>query len=189
MEKYLKSCYLISVNEEMESKALEIIEDREDKEKSARELFKWVRDSYCWDMGKIRKASYLIEENPERAMSFSKSGLLISLLRSIEIPARYNYMNCKMQNKVEGTVESSVHAPVEVKIDDEWITADPTYGPHTRKYHDISKFRKKTWEHIENSEKKAELDRGFVMAYNYLLRFVHPDIRSIKKELRKVQEL
>jgi len=181
--------YLISVNERTRSEAAGIVSDEEDKEKSARELFEWVRDNYCWDMRSIESSEALLGRENSKAMSFSKSNLLISLLRSLDIPARIFLINCRMENKIKGGTESSIHGPVQIKVNGEWIVADPTYGPHTTDYHDKSEFGEETWEELQSSELKHDLDRSFVWGYNYILQYVHPDVRSIRKQLRSVQNI
>lgn len=188
MNHYQNPGYLTPVNDRTRDKAENILDNPKNNKETAKQLFEWVRDNYCWDMMKIESSEALIDRGPSKAMSFSQSNLLISLLRSKDIPARINFINCQMRNEIEDTVEDSIHGPVEIKIDGEWVVADPTYGPHTEKYHNVSKFGEKTWEEVSKSEKKSELDRSFVLGYNYIFRFVHPDVRSIKKQLRQIQD-
>ncbi|MFB6203931.1 MAG: transglutaminase family protein [Candidatus Nanohaloarchaea archaeon] len=187
---YLEPGCLCPVNPTMRAKAEEIIDKQTTDREKARRLHEWVRDRYCWDMKKkIIGSGKILRYNPERAMSFSKSNLLVSLLRSIDIPARYNYLNCTMYNEHSEEEEESIHAPVEVHVNGEWITADPTYGPHTSRYKSVAEFGEQTWEEAESSEKRAELPRSTVWLWNYALRWFHPEIRSMQKELRELQEL
>jgi len=122
-------------------------------------------------------------------MSFDKSNLLVSLLRSINIPARFRMIKCTFHNEYKDRIDTSYHAPVEVTIDGDWITADPAFGKHTRQFKSIAAFGEETWEDIAKSSRVSSLSRLFVLPYNYLIRFVHPDVRTIRDELRECQQI
>lgn len=181
--------YLCPVNERMREQAREFTDSGDSDREKAERLFHWVRDTYCWDMTKIRGAGHLLREQPTRAMSFDKSNLLVSLLRSIDIPARFRMIKCTFYNEYKDRIDDSYHAPIEVKLGDDWITADPTFGKHTRRFKSVSEFGEETWETIEKSSRVVSLSRFFVLPYNYIARFFHPDIRKIRKELRECQDL
>lgn len=188
-EQFQEGGYLCPVTDEMTAKATEIAAGVESDEEIARALFRWVRDEYCWDMTKVRGAQYLLEEEPLRAMSFDKSNLLVSLLRSSDIPARFRLLRCIFYNERKEREDKSVHAPVEIYLDGEWVVADPAFGPHTEQYMPVSELGEETWMSVESSNRVAELPRKFVLPYNYVLRFIHPQIRRVQSELRDCQEL
>ncbi|MDY6777389.1 MAG: transglutaminase family protein [Candidatus Nanohaloarchaea archaeon] len=189
MNDYLHSGYLCPVNKKTVQKAEDVAGEKETDRERAEALFEWVRDTYCWDMTKVGGATYLLHKEPARAMSFDKSNLLVSLLRSVEIPARFNFIKCTFQNEYKDRIDDSIHAPVEVKLDDEWITADPAFGEHTSQFKSVASFGEKTWKDLKESKKLAELPRWFVFMYNHIMRYLHPDVRKIRRELRECQNL
>lgn len=187
MDQYLDNGYLCPVNEAVQKKADAITADDKTDRAIAETLFHWVRDKYCWDMTKIRGAQYMLQAEPTYAMSFDKSNVLVSLLRSAGIPARFNYITCTFYNEYKDRIDDSVHAPVEVYLDGEWITADPAFGTQTEQFKSAAAFGEETWETIKSSKQLHALPRHFVFGYNYIFRFLHPDIRTIRSELRECQ--
>lgn len=156
-------------------------------DQDARELFRWVRDTFCWDMTAVRGAGHLVDQRPEYAMSFDKSNLLVALLRSQGIPARFRLLRCTFHNRYRDREDASIHAPVEIRLDGDWVTADPAFGPQTSRFIPASTFGEPTWEQVRSSERMTQLPRWLVWGYNYCFRFVHPDIRRIRAELRDCQ--
>lgn len=155
----------------------------------AEELFLHVRDGYVWDMRKVVGAQVLVERDATYAMSFDKSNLLAALLRARGIPSRFRFIKCTFHNDHRDRIDTSYHAPVEVHLDGEWVTADPAFGEATSAFKAVSGFGEETWEEIESERVVAALPRGFVLGYNYLFRFVHPTVRKIRRELRECQDV
>lgn len=189
MSQYTEGGYLCPANDRFSAKATEIAAGVESDAEIAKALFRQVRDTYCWDMAKTRGAQYLLEKQPQRAMSFDKSNLLVSLLRSSNIPARFKFIKCIFYNEYKEREDTSIHAPVEARIDGDWTVADPAFGPHTEQFKSVAEFGEETWETIESEKILAALPRWFVLSYNYGMRFVHPTVRQIRDELRECQEL
>ncbi len=186
---YLAGGYLCPVNDRVREAATDVAGDTEEDAAVARQLFEHVRDRYCWDMTRIVGADTLLREAPTYAMSFSKSSLLVALLRSQGIPARFRLLKCKMYNGYRDAVDDSIHAPAEVLLDGEWVTADPTYGEKTAEFREPAEFGEETWKSASSEEERAALPRRFVWAYNYGLRFMHPAIRRIRSDVRECQEV
>lgn len=181
--------YLCPVTSSTRSKARAIVSTADDKDVAAEELFEWVRDTYVWDMTKIYGSTHLLEEQPTYAMSFDKSNLLVSLLRSLDIPARFYFIQCTFYNEYKDRLDDSIHAPVEIKRDGEWVTADPAFGEQTKRFKSVSEFGKETWKDVKRSKTVSQLPRWFVWSYNYVMRFVHPTVRTIRTELRECQDV
>lgn len=179
--------YLCPVTEEVERKAEEIAGERSDRER-AEQIFEWVRDSFVWDMNKIRGAPYLLGERPEYAMSFDKSNLLVAMLRSQGFEARFRFMRCRFYNEYKDRVDDSIHSPVEVKLDGDWTVADPAFGPETNEFIPVSEFGEETWKEVKSEKRLDQLPRWFVYLYNYGARFVHPDVRAIRSQLREIHD-
>lgn len=179
--------YLCEVTDSIETQAEDIISEGESR-KQAKELFEWVRDNFVWDMNRIHGANYLLEKRPKYAMSFDKSNLLIALLRSQGFEARFRFMRCTFYNKYKNCVDNSIHAPVEVKINGEWIIADPAFGEETNNFISVSEFGEKTWEEVRSEKRVEELPKWFILFYNYGARFLHPNVRSIRKQLHEIQD-
>lgn len=177
--------YLCQPTEEIEKQAESIIGEEEPGEQ-AREIFEWVRDSFVWDMNKIRGASHLLSERPTYAMSFDKSNLLVAMLRSQGFDARFRFMRCKFYNEFKDRVDDSIHAPVEVKAEGSWIVADPAFSKETREFISVSEFGEETWKEVKSEKRINHLPRWFVYFYNYGARFVHPDVRSIREQLHEI---
>lgn len=189
MREYKSGGWLCPVNDATEERAMSVAGERDTTEGTARALFHHVRDGFCWDMTKVKGATHLLEDGPRRAMSFDKSNLLVALARSIGIPARFNLIRCTFYNKYQDREDSSIHAPVELHIGDEWVTADPAFGKHTSTFKEPASFGERTWEDAKNEKRVAALPRHLVIGYNYLLRFIHPGVRRIRKELRACQQI
>lgn len=178
--------YLCPVTPVVEEKSEELTKGVK-KEDEARVLFEWVRDRFIWDMTKIRGAKYLLSRSPEYAMSFDKSNLLIALFRARGFEARFRFMRCTFHNEFRDEIDDSFHAPIQVKVDEEWVTADPAFGADTSEFKSVSSFGEETWESIKSEKKIDQLPRWFVYTYNYGARFLHPGVRSIKSQLRQAQ--
>lgn len=181
--------YLCEVSEDVEREAADISEGAGGEREEAELLFEWVRDGFVWDMKRIRGARYLLSEEPKYAMSFDKSNLLVALLRARGFEARFRFMSCVFKNDYKDRLDDSVHAPVEVVIGGDWVTADPAFGEATSEFKEVSKFGEETWEEIKNEKKVKSLPRWFVYSYNYVLKYIHPDIKRIRRELREVQDV
>lgn len=189
VEEYRTGGYYCPVTEEIRRQAAGLVGDTKSRREDAEELFCWVRDRYCWDMTKVRGSRYLITSGPTFAMSFDKSNLLVSLLRSQNIPARFRLIKCTFYNEFKGRHDDSIHAPVEVEIDGEWVIADPAFGKHTRKFKSVSEFGQPTWGSVDTSRTVSELPRWFVLMYNHVVRHVHPTVRQLRRELRECQDV
>ncbi|MDY6771539.1 MAG: transglutaminase-like domain-containing protein [Candidatus Nanohaloarchaea archaeon] len=189
MREYKVGGYLCPVDERTRETAHAIVTDTDDSDHAARELFHHVRESFCWDMTKIRGTQHLLAEEPVRAMSFDKSNLLVSLARSLGIPARFNLIRCTFHNEYKDRTDSSIHAPVELRLDGDWVTADPAFGEATSRFKPPSQFGEQTWEETSSEKKVSELPKKLVLGYNYLFRFLHPGVRRIRNELRECQEI
>ncbi len=187
-DEFLQPSYLCESDREAVQVKAEVVAGGSEGEEAARKLFRWVRDEYVWDFTKIVGAERLLEQDGRKAMSFSKSNLLAALLRSQGIPARFNLVHGIYHDDHLDRDDHTVHAPVEVYLDGEWVTADPAFGEATREFREVSEFGEETWKELESSEKRAEMPRKFVLGYNYVFRFVHPKLRSLRKELRECQE-
>lgn len=183
----MRDYYLCQVTEEIEEQA-EDITSKEEPREQAKQIFEWVRDNYVWDMNKIRGASYLLEERPTYAMSFDKSNLLVALLRSQGFEARFRFMRCKFFNEYKERLDDSIHAPVEIKVDGEWLVADPAFGEETSEFKSVSKFGKETWEEVKSEKRVKQLPKWFVLFYNYGAQFLHPNVKSIRKQLHEIQD-
>lgn len=179
--------YLCPVTPAVEERAADLTEEVK-KEDEPEVLFEWVRDNFTWDMMKIKGSEHLISERPEYAMSFDKSNLLVALLRARGFEARFRFMRCTFHNEYRDEIDDSFHAPVQVKVDGDWITADPAFGSKTSEFKPMSSFGEKTWKSIKSEKKVNQLPRWFVYMYNYAARFLHPSVRSIRSQLREVQD-
>lgn len=189
MDAYRESGYLCPVNESFSAQATEVAAGVEADRAIAEALFRWVRDEYVYDMTKIRGAQHLLDARPRRAVSFDKSNLLVSLLRSSDIPARFRLLRCTFHNAYQDRKDEAIHAPVEVYLDGEWVTADPAFGPHTDAFRAEAAFGEETWTAVKSEKTVAALPRWLVYAYNYLMRFAHPTVRQVRTELRECQDM
>ncbi len=189
MEKYSTGGYLCPTGKSFSKKAKNISKNLDEDYEISKSIYEWVRDNYCWGFPKIRGSRFLLEENVDVATSMDKTNLLVSLLRSIDIPCRYKMVKVVFYNEYKNRLDDSVHVPAEVYLDREWVIADPAFGKHTRKFKSVSKFGEKTWEELKKSKELKELPRHFVLGYNYLIRFTHPKIRKLKKELEEARTL
>jgi len=189
MREYKAGGFLCPVNQRTQERAERVIDQETSEAEQARDLFHHVRDGYCWDMMKIEGATHLLTKHPKKAMSFDKSNLLVSLLRSVDIPARFRVIQCTFHNEHKDRTDDSLHAPVEIRLNNDWIIADPAFGPHTDAFKSTAPFGEQTWEAIKKEHTCRSLPRLLVYSYNYFMRFVHPDVRTIREELRECQDL
>lgn len=90
----------------------------------AKAIFRYVATYMNYDMHKLRNDSFGWDDSALKSLRTRKGVcqdyvfLGLSLLRSLDIPARF----------VEGEAGNQRHAWIEVLIDGEWITMDPTWG-------------------------------------------------------------
>lgn len=187
-DRYREDGYLCPVTPRGRAKARDIAEGTEDTHEAAEACFRWVRDTYCWDITRIRGAEALLRRDNVRAMSFDKSNLLVSLLRAQDIAARFRFVRCTFHNRYKDRTDTAIHAPVEVLLDGEWVVADPAFGVQTERFVPVASFGEETWAEVQSEEVRATLPRTFVWSYNYLFRFVHPTLRQLRKEIRACQD-
>lgn len=188
-EIYFKGGYLCPTGKKFRDKVSETVSLEKKDRVIAEKVFRWVRDNYCWDMNKIKGSEKLLENNSIFATSMDKSNLLVSLLRSVGIGCRFKLIETVFYNEYKDRYDDSIHAPVEVYLDGEWVVADPCFGKHTEGFKEVSAFGEPTWEEIKSEKVLSELSRYFVFLYNYFFRFAHPTVRKIRKEIREVREV
>lgn len=90
----------------------------------AKAVFRFVATYMNYDMEKLRNDGFDWDDSALKSLQTRKGVcqdyvfLGLSLLRSLEIPSRF----------VEGEAGNQRHAWIEVLVDGEWITMDPTWG-------------------------------------------------------------
>jgi len=126
MDKYLRESHYVKITPEIAQKALEITAGSRDSFEAAARLTGWVHNYVRYDLkyGDVVLDSAWVFEN-KAGVCDEYSNLLIAMLRSAGIPARY------ASGIVYGGIDAKSwqsHAWVEAYISGEWAPFDPTYG-------------------------------------------------------------
>ncbi len=126
MERYLRESHYIKLTPEIAQKALEITSDSRDSFEAAARLTSWVHGYVKYDLkyGDVVMDSAWVFAN-KIGVCDEYSNLLIAMLRSVGIPARY------ASGIVYGGIGAKSwqsHAWVEAYIGSGWVPFDPTYG-------------------------------------------------------------
>lgn len=187
LNEYTKPTYLCESDSPLVKEKARTLLKNGTKKQKVKKLFKWVRDTYAWDMRKVVGAEKLLKSDKKLAMSFDKTNLFVGLCRSLNIPTRYLYLKCDFKNKLKEEPDTSIHIPAEVYLNGRWIVSDPSFGIHSKKYMPISKFGEKTWIKVYEKKKMKSLSRKFIFFFNYFALYLHPLIRRIKKELKETR--
>lgn len=126
MDKYTKETHYVKITPEIAQKALEITSGSKDSFEAAARLSDWVHGYVTYDLayGDVVMDSSWVFAN-RLGVCDEYSNLLIAMLRSVGIPARY------ASGIVYGGIDAKSwqsHAWVEAYLGDEWVPFDPTYG-------------------------------------------------------------
>ena len=104
--------------------AKKITQGKKTNRQKAKAIYRFVATYMNYDMQKLRNDGFDWNDSALKSLQTRKGVcqdyvfLGLSLLRSLEIPSRF----------VEGEAGNQRHAWIEVLIDGEWITMDPTWG-------------------------------------------------------------
>lgn len=161
------------------------------KERTPREkaeaLFEWVRDTIPWNIEKIVGAKKVLERKPKQAICMDKTNLLVALCRAVGIPTRYILLDCEFDIKNPDIPRWTKHAVAEVYVNGKWVVADPSFGKHTRKVMDVSKFGKITWVKSKNVKREKGFSRSFILIGNIIMSLA-PFSKKLKKAIEEVKE-
>lgn len=108
----------------IQSLAKKITRGKKTQRQKAKAVFRFVATYMNYDMQKLREDGFDWDDSAIKSLQTRKGVcqdyvfLGLSLLRSLEIPSRF----------VEGEAGNQRHAWIEVLIDGEWLTMDPTWG-------------------------------------------------------------
>ena len=148
--------------------------------------FYWVRDNIFYFLGPLSKASETLKMS--RGNCFTKSNLLVALLRADNIPARFQFQSIRgealadlvmgLSENVEKTRErfNISHCMANVKLDGRWLRADCTRDKY------LSPQRANEWDAKEDTKKHPYLIKD--------LEYV-PDLKRFEKytEAKKFKNL
>lgn len=104
--------------------AKEVTQGKESKRQQAKAIYEFVANYMTYDMEKLRNDGFDWDDRAIKSLETRKGVcqdyvfLALSMLRSLDIPSRF----------VEGEAGNQRHAWIEVLIDGQWITMDPTWG-------------------------------------------------------------
>lgn len=129
-------------NELVKEKALEITQSSNSISKKASDLFYWVRNEIKYNMKTYLpydKRNFIASETLKRKHGFcvSKSVLLSTLARAVDIPARIHLVdliNHKISQKVIDFMETDVmffHGYSELFLNEKWVKLTPSFDPNT----------------------------------------------------------
>lgn len=104
--------------------ARKITKGKKTDRQKAKAIFRFVATYMNYDLNKLRNDGFDWDDSALKSLRTRKGVcqdyvfLGLSLLRALEIPSRF----------VEGEAGNQRHAWIEVRINDKWITMDPTWG-------------------------------------------------------------
>jgi transglutaminase-like putative cysteine protease len=87
-------------------------------------IYRYIAKNMNYDVEKFEQNSFSWDDSDEKSLKLKRGVcqdyvfLTLSLLRSLDIPARF----------VEGVANNQNHAWVEVKVNGDWLVMDPTWG-------------------------------------------------------------
>ncbi|MHA1625366.1 MAG: transglutaminase-like domain-containing protein [Promethearchaeota archaeon] len=143
MKPYLQASELFDFDKEIvKEKALEITQNSKSNAEKASDLFYWVRNEIKYDMKTylpFDKRNFIASETLKRKNGFcvSKSVLLSTLARAVDIPARIHLVdliNHKISQKVIDFMETNImyyHGYSELYLNDKWVKLTPSFDPDT----------------------------------------------------------
>jgi len=173
----LESEYCDFKNPDIQKLAQQITGKYENPKDKAVALFYWVRDNVHYRVGLWnRKASETLAERSGSCTN--NANLLVSLLRSVDIPAGYNVMRVKGQ-ELFGLItpptfkkrisEKAVHIYAQAYINGKWVKCDPSVDVHLseKTSHFNSQSKLVDWD----GEKDAllNLDQAHILEEKHLL--------------------
>ena len=126
MDPYLKESHYVKITPEIAQKALEITSGSKNSFEAAARLTDWVHGYVTYDLAygdSVMDSSWVFANKVGVCDEYSN--LLIAMLRSVGIPARY------ASGLVYGGIAEKSwqsHAWVEAYLGGEWVPFDPTYG-------------------------------------------------------------
>jgi len=124
---YLEETEFIDINEDIEDKALEIVQGEDDLYMAVFKLADWTENNIEYDLNTmtsdaVQSSSWVLENG--EGVCDELSNLFISFCRSMGIPARF-VSGMAYTNLLE---DFGAHGWAEVYIDGEWVPFDVTYG-------------------------------------------------------------
>ena len=143
MKPYLRASEIFDFdNELVKEKALEITQSSKTNAEKASDLFYWVRNEIKYDMKTylpFDKRNFMASETLKRKHGFcvSKSVLLSTLARAVDIPARIHLVdliNHKISQKVIDFMETNImyyHGYSELFLNNKWVKLTPSFDPDT----------------------------------------------------------
>ncbi|MBT3985589.1 transglutaminase domain-containing protein [archaeon] len=124
---YLEETEFIDINEDIEDKALEIVQGEDDLYMAVFKLADWTENNIEYDLNTmtsdaVQSSSWVLEN--KEGVCDELSNLFISFCRSMGIPARF-VSGMAYTNLLD---DFGAHGWAEVYIDGEWVPFDVTYG-------------------------------------------------------------
>ena len=143
MKPYLQSSELFDFDKKIvKEKALEITQKSKSNAEKASALFYWVRNEIRYNMKTyipFDKINFIASETLKREHGFcvSKSVLLSTFARAVDIPARVHLVdliNHKISQKVIDFMETNImyyHGYSELFLNEKWVKLTPSFDPYT----------------------------------------------------------
>lgn len=205
-EKYLRPTWMCEVDApEIRAKAKSIRSKVDSDWEFAEEAFYFVKNEKDFLFEPLNGALSTLKSRG--GMCLDKSSLLIALCRVEGIPSRYNLHSVRLTDRLRGLVSSeslttkvfealeawdSLHGAAELKIDGEWIFADPTFTDGVEVNMDVplTKFGgKATWKDRVGEEEMIReglpfLSGRIMLPVSVLLR---GPIDNVNSELKKMK--
>jgi transglutaminase-like putative cysteine protease len=124
---YVQESEYIDINEDIQDKALEIVQSEDDLYEAVFKLAQWTEDNIEYDLNTVtssavQKSSWVLEN--EEGVCDELTNLFLSFCRSLGIPAKF--VSGMAYTNLLG--DFGAHGWAEVYIDGEWIPIDVTYG-------------------------------------------------------------
>lgn len=154
-----------------------------DDEATSKSIFSFVRDTIQYNIRRKMKGAVQVLES-EEGMCFDKTNLLIALHRANDIPSRYRQLNCELAVHDEDLpAEAPLHLVADVKIDNTWITLDPSFDPSTKSLISPADWGDPSWRSVNSEKRYDELPIYLPFVVNYILVPFAPDVKTIQRKI------